>query len=639
MSQSYTDESCRSEASARCCKCVTKQCVACSCVKHGRRCTSCRFGDRCPNRKGPDQRSPNETDLADYVANLKRNGRVLPRIPQSARIAVAAALAQRVAAVVSDGTPEAWKALLCFAYAVLRAPESRKDKSSRKSLASEIRQNIATFDDEVTITLTLPRRAVSLRTADAATGKEIARRVTTKLADGDVRGALRALTSDDSFASPSSEVVAQITDNHPEPPSDLRDIQPPAEDTVTLIATEADVLRAITSFPPSSSAGLDGIRPAHLRSLVARPVAEAGARLLTSLTALTNLALSGQIPDFAVQAFYGASLIALRKQGGGLRPIAIGSVFRRVAAKVAVGSVSARIGAELRPAQLGVATRNGCEAAVHAVRAYAADAASSSEPTVLVKLDVSNAFISVRRDSMLETVRTRLPSIYPLVWQAYCSDSPLYIGDSKIRSRTGIQQGDPLSSLLFSLAIDSVSKGITTDINIWYLDDATIGGPVEEVTNNIQRIKSQLGEKGLQINSRKSEAVLLGTAALSSRSDAISKLQKLLPDVREVQIEELQLLGAPICDAEARAQLLRSAQMVAKLVSRVQELEEAHQAFFLLKNYICAPRLLYLLRSAPAYRHPAILSSPESMRSSVVVPPQSPTWSFVATPGDRRPCQ
>ena len=249
MSQS-TDESCRSEASSRCCKCVTKQCVACSCVKHGRQCISCRFGERCPNREGPVQQSPNETDLADDVANIKRNGRVLPRIPKSARIAVAGALAQRVAAVVSDGTPEAWKALLCFAYAVLRAPESRRDKSSRKSLASEIRQNIATFDDEVTTTLTLPRRAVSLRTADAATGKEIARRVTSKLADGDVRGALRALTSDDSFASPSSEVVAQITDKHPEPPSDLRDIQPPAEDTVTLIATEADVLRAITSSRP-----------------------------------------------------------------------------------------------------------------------------------------------------------------------------------------------------------------------------------------------------------------------------------------------------------------------------------------------------------------------------------------------------
>ena len=81
-------------------------------------------------------------------------------------------------------------------------------------------------------------------------------------------------------------------------------------------------------------------------------------------------------------------------------------------------SLSARIGAELRPAQLGVATRNGCEDAVHAVRAYVTDAASSSQHTVIVKLDVTNAFNSVRRDAMLEAARARLPSIYPLVWQA-----------------------------------------------------------------------------------------------------------------------------------------------------------------------------------------------------------------------------
>ena len=289
------------------------------------------------------------------------------------------------------------------------------------------------------------------RTTDTSASSNLSRRVSSKLADGDVRGALRILTSDDSFASPTSDVVELIREKHPAPPSDLRDLQPPAEDSVSLIATQADVLRAINSFPPSSSAGLDGIRPAHLRSLVARTVAEAGARLLTALTALTNLAISGKIPDFAVQAFYGASLIALRKKGGGLRPIAIGNVFRRIAAKIAVSNVSAAIGAELRPAQLGVATRNGCEAAVHAVRAYITDAASSSQPTVIVKLDVSNAFNSVRRDIMLETARTRLPSIYPLVWQAYSGASPLYIGDSKIWSRTGIQQGDPLSSLLFSL--------------------------------------------------------------------------------------------------------------------------------------------------------------------------------------------
>ncbi|KAF0297116.1 hypothetical protein FJT64_005439 [Amphibalanus amphitrite] len=47
--------------------------------------------------------------------------------------------------------------------------------------------------------------------------------------------------------------------------------------------------------------------------------------------------------------------------------------------------------------------------------------------------------------------------------------------------------------------------------------------------------------------------------------------------------------------------------MVEKLIRRLQALEEAHQAFFLLKSYVSLPRVLYLLRSSPAYRHPALL--------------------------------
>ena len=142
-SQSCADESCHSQPVARCCKCVTRPCSTCSCVKHGRRCTSCRFGERCPNLKDPTNPSQDTSDLADYAADLRQDGRVLPRIPKAARIAVAGALAQHVTAVVSDGTPQAWKSLLGFAYTVLQVTESRRDKSQRRSLASKIRQNIS----------------------------------------------------------------------------------------------------------------------------------------------------------------------------------------------------------------------------------------------------------------------------------------------------------------------------------------------------------------------------------------------------------------------------------------------------------------------------------------------------------------
>ena len=546
---------------------------------------------------------------------------MLPRIPKSARIAVADALAQRITAAVSNGTPEAWSALLCLAYTVLRVHNRNHLKWKKGSLTSEIRKQIAALENDNNddiADIQQNKRTHDASTTEEGAAKDMARRVASKMADGDVRGALRIITSDDSFAHPTDEVIASIANKHPGPPSDIREPCPPATDAAALIATEGDVLRAIKSFPPSSSAGLDGIRPAHLRSLVARSVSEAGARLLTALTALTNLALSGRIPEFATQAFFGASLIALRKKGGGLRPIAIGSTYRRIAAKVAVSKVSASIGEELRPAQLGVATSNGCEAAVHAIRAYVTDASSSHQHTVLLKLDVSNAFNTVRRDTMLECARRRLPSIYPLIWQAYRCDSPLYIGDAKIWSRTGIQQGDPLSSLLFSVAIEDASREAGTDINTWYLDDATIGGSLGQVTDAIPRVLRQLEERGLQVNSSKCEAVCLGSDTHSWQSDALTELQSLLPNIRLVHADDMQLLGAPICRHQTRVDLTRGAEMVEKLVDRVQKLEEPHQAFFLLKNFISAPRLLYILRSSPAYTHPdLLLRIDESVRCGV----------------------
>ena len=89
---------------------------------------------------------------------------------------------------------------------------------------------------------------------------------------------------------------------------------------------------------------------------------------MASLTKFTNLLLSGEVPEFARQVFYGARLCALGKKDGGVRPIAVGNVLRRLAAKVGARPSSARLGSELRPIQLGFSTRGGCEAAVHAAR-------------------------------------------------------------------------------------------------------------------------------------------------------------------------------------------------------------------------------------------------------------------------------
>ena len=84
------------------------------------------------------------------------------------------------------------------------------------------------------------------------------------------------------------------------------------------------------------------------------------------------------------------------------------------------------LGKELRPVQLGVSTRGGCQAAAHAARRYARDC---RHRRVLLKIDMRNAFNSLRRDSFLSVARVRTPGLYSLLWQAYSSPTRLFFGE------------------------------------------------------------------------------------------------------------------------------------------------------------------------------------------------------------------
>ena len=179
----------------------------------------------------------------------------------------------------------------------------------------------------------------------------------------------------------------------------------------------------------------------------------------------------------------------------------------------------------------------------------------------------------------------------PAEGQAYSAASPLYIGNSKIWSRTGIQQG-PLSSLLCSPATDSHSSETSTDINVWYHDDDTIGRPLEQVGSDIEGIGTNW--------SRRARRSTAGSVRQFSWEPP-SILCALTPRERcrhccrlsgvQVRTDELQLLGAPICDAQMRAQLL-SWRTDRAQTCKPRAGARGTTSGLLLKNYIPASRLL-----------------------------------------------
>ena len=89
----------------------------------------------------------------------------------------------------------------------------------------------------------------------------------------------------------------------------------------------------------------------------------------------------------------GAPLTALFKKhdGGGVRPIAVGEVLRRLVSRICCAAVKSKLPDIFLPyGQVGVGIRGGLEAAVHSLSSFIG--AHGDDPTLCcLKLDMSNA--------------------------------------------------------------------------------------------------------------------------------------------------------------------------------------------------------------------------------------------------------
>jgi hypothetical protein len=90
-------------------------------------------------------------------------------------------------------------------------------------------------------------------------------------------------------------------------------------------------------------------------------------------------------------------------------PIAIGYSLRRLAAKCVNKYALNVLKDTFNPSQIGFGVPEGCEVAIHATRRFLE---SMPDDHVAVKIDFSNVFNCIRRDSVLAVVAENVPEIY-----------------------------------------------------------------------------------------------------------------------------------------------------------------------------------------------------------------------------------
>lgn len=161
----------------------------------------------------------------------------------------------------------------------------------------------------------------------------------------------------------------------------------------------------IRSFPKGTSCGGDGLHAQHFLDALNGSAAAVADDLLASITAIFNLLLAG----------------------GGIRPIVVGTIWKRLVSKVASSIVGKEMSVYFSDFQFGVGVPCGGEAILHSFNRILDEKCNLNSMSMLL-VDFQNAFNLVDKSATLSAVRNKCSSISRWVEFCYASPAKLYYG-------------------------------------------------------------------------------------------------------------------------------------------------------------------------------------------------------------------
>ena len=283
----------------------------------------------------------------------------------------------------------------------------------------------------------------------------------------------------------------------PEPPPDL----------IPCSISRDILINCVKSFPKDSAAGVSKFYATHLSNAFLCLSPAYGDQAISAVLDVVNLLARGEAPTSIAPYLCGAILLALKKKDGGIRPIAVGEILRRLVAKCLCRLSSQKAASLLVPLQVGVGVPGGCEAVSHALNGLVATVSDTTSLAIL-QVDLKNAFNTLDRSSILWQVADQFPE---LLQSCYSQPSWLKFGNFIVLSACGVQQGDILAPLLFALTIHPIIVALKNQFpdlacNVWYLDDGSFIGDVYLLAQVFPHLVSSMAKVGLEVSVEKCEA-------------------------------------------------------------------------------------------------------------------------------------
>nr|GEU83002.1 hypothetical protein [Tanacetum cinerariifolium] len=158
-----------------------------------------------------------------------------------------------------------------------------------------------------------------------------------------------------------------------------------------LIASQDVVLNRIKSFPRGTSCGRDGLRAQHFMDCLIGAAVTIFDELVPSITQVVNLFLEGKFPNMLGEYIACAPLTPLVELGGGIRSIAVGTIWRRLVFKVSAVMIGHSLDGYLDGLQFGVGVSGWGEAILYSVN-HLIECRGDDVGLSMLLVDYKNAF-------------------------------------------------------------------------------------------------------------------------------------------------------------------------------------------------------------------------------------------------------
>ena len=345
----------------------------------------------------------------------------------------------------------------------------------------------------------------------------------------------------------------------------------------------------------------------------------------------------GYLPAKYKEHLIGGRLVGLSKAPKpGVRPICVTDVWRRIAAKGLLSTCLKELkqyfqNSHPRTFQFAGANPNGATDMYHLLSIIANDAREghdSDDPLSILTLDIKNAFNTLSRQAIFDFMAAGCSNAFGSNllnyqgWDILCSHFSAHY-DKKgilkfyhsgnvehVLSECGIQQGDPLGSILFALAFHPLLMKIADlypDILVTaYADNVALVGMRSRLLSAVDQFVGMLAEKNLKLNP--AESLLYSPRQNVSQSQEGYNMTSFGGLELPCTSRGIKVLGSPIGEEAFAQELLEKiGSKIENDILLLKSFPYLHQRLKL-ATFCANKRLSYFLRTI----------SPEFSRNTVI---------------------